>query len=178
MIKSSDTRSANKLVVTFYFKSSALITNVINTKHFVDIKLNHSCTFSKLQCCFPTHSQAEVSSLGHSNVSADLSCLPEDRPLRDVTVSDGAPVKWEQRLEAVDEPWQGEDHQQQEHDRPPESHDGGWWSWTKRINLDANLSLLSRLWSPFINSCLHRLTRLVLPQPAPKYNWTGVGGFW
>ena len=67
--------------------------NIINTNHILDIKVNHICTFSKFWCCFSTHSQAEVSSLRDSNVSTDLSCLPEDRPLRDVTVSDGAPIK-------------------------------------------------------------------------------------
>jgi len=72
---------------------------------------------------FSTHSQAEDPSLRGSDVSADLGRLPEDRPLRDVAVSDVILI--EEWLEAVNEGWQGDGHHE------PESHDGKQ-SWRER----------------------------------------------
>ncbi len=64
---------------------------------------------------FQTHSEAEVPSFRDSNISADLRCLSEDRPLCDVTMSHGFPIKWEEWLKAENEAWQGKDHHQHHH---------------------------------------------------------------
>lgn len=68
----------------------------INIKPIIYILDIFECTtvpVCQFQCGFPTHSQTEVQSLRRSDVSADLSCLSQDRPLRDVTVSGGMPIK-------------------------------------------------------------------------------------
>lgn len=96
----------------------------------------------------PTYNQAEVPPYRGSNVSANLSCLFEDRPLRDDTVSGGLPIKWEEWLKVENEAGQGEDHH--ELDCLCDSHAGGevgrpGWRWRRveEIWIDAVSNVFS-----------------------------------
>lgn len=72
--------------------------------------MHHSTSICSVSVWLSTHSQAEVPPLRGGDISADLGRLSEGGPLCDVTVSGGLSIKGEERMEAVNDAWQGDDH--------------------------------------------------------------------